>query len=86
MDGAEEVNIFGEPYKVKAQIKSMDYFSAHADQKGLLNYIDASGPDKIKNIFIVHGEPEESLPLQKIISGKGYKNVQYPKTGEEVQI
>jgi metallo-beta-lactamase family protein len=86
MDGAESVNIFGDPYNVRAQIKKMDYFSAHADQTGLLKYIDASGPDKIKNIFIVHGEPEESLPLQKIITGKGYKNVVYPKIGEEFEL
>ena len=85
MDGAEEVNILGEPYKVKAQIKKMDYFSAHADQKGLLNYIDASGPDKLKKIFIVHGEPEESLPLQEKILSKGYRDVYYPKNGEEIE-
>lgn len=86
MDGAEEVNILGEPYKVKARIKKMDYFSAHADQKGLLNYIDATGPDKLKKIFIVHGEPEESLPLQEKILGKRYKGVYYPKMGEEIEI
>ena len=85
MDGAADVNILGELYSVKAQIKKMDYFSAHADQKGLLNYVDASVPDKLKNIFIVHGEPEESLPLKELIEKKGYKNVHYPKTGEEFE-
>jgi metallo-beta-lactamase family protein len=86
MDGAEEVNILGSPYKVKAQIIKMDYFSAHADQKGLLNYVDTSVPDKLKNIFIVHGEPEESLPLQEKILSKGYRNVHYPKIGDEVEM
>jgi metallo-beta-lactamase family protein len=86
MDGATDVNILGSPYTVKAQIKKMDYFSAHADQTGLLKYVDTSVPDKSKNIFIVHGEPEESLPLQEKILSKGYKNVHYPKTGEEVEI
>ncbi|MDR3609056.1 MAG: MBL fold metallo-hydrolase [Ignavibacteriaceae bacterium] len=86
MDGAENVNILGSPYQVKAQIKKMDYFSAHADQNGLLNYVDVAVPDKHKNIFIVHGEPEESLPLKEKMSGKGYTNVHYPKTGEEFEI
>jgi metallo-beta-lactamase family protein len=86
MDGAKEVNILGSPFTVKAQIIKMDYFSAHADQTGLLNYVDTSVPDKLKNIFIVHGEPEESLPLQEIILSKGYRNVHYPKTGDEVEI
>ncbi|MDR3668862.1 MAG: MBL fold metallo-hydrolase RNA specificity domain-containing protein, partial [Ignavibacteriaceae bacterium] len=86
MDGAESINIFGDPYTVRAEIKKMDYFSAHADQPGLLKYIDASKPATLNNIFIVHGEPEESLPLQEKIKGKGYKNVHYPKTGEEFEI
>jgi metallo-beta-lactamase family protein len=86
MDGAEDVNLLGSPYKVKAQIIKMDYFSAHADQKGLLNYVDTSVPDKLKNIFIVHGEPEESLPLQEKILSKGYRNVHYPQIGDEVEL
>jgi len=86
MDGAEEVNILGSPYKVKAQIKSMDYFSAHADQKGLVDYAMASVPDKSKNIFVVHGESEESLPLIAKLNEKGFTNVHYPKSGETVDI
>jgi metallo-beta-lactamase family protein len=84
MDGEKNVNILGSPYIVKAEIKKMDYFSAHADQNGLLKYVDTSVPDKTKNIFIVHGEPEESLPLQEKLVSKGYTNVHYPKTGDEM--
>jgi metallo-beta-lactamase family protein len=84
MDGEKNVNILGSPYTVKAEIKKMDYFSAHADQNGLLKYVDTSVPDKTKNIFIVHGEPEESLPLQEKLVSKGYTNVHYPKTGDEM--
>jgi metallo-beta-lactamase family protein len=86
MDGAEEVNIFGSPYKVKAQIKKMDYFSAHADQNGLLKYLDFSKKDKLKNIFLVHGEPEETIPLLEKIKTKGYKSVSYPKKGEVFEL
>ncbi|MCK7526302.1 MAG: hypothetical protein MZV64_56210 [Ignavibacteriales bacterium] len=39
MDGNEKVNIFGEEYEVRAKIKKMDYFSGHADQKELLDYL-----------------------------------------------
>jgi metallo-beta-lactamase family protein len=86
MDGEKDINILGSPYTVKAQIIKMDYFSAHADQTGLLKYVDTSIPNKLKNIFIVHGEPEESLPLQEMIVSKGYKNVHYPKTGDVVEL
>lgn len=86
MDGQPEVNIFGDPYKVKAQIKTMDYFSAHADQKGLLDYLKFSPPQKLKNIFLIHGESEQSLPLRDKMLSKGYENVSYPKKGDVFEI
>ena len=85
-DGAEEVNILGDSHKVNAKIKTMDYFSAHADQKGLLDYLKFSSPQKLKNIFLVHGEEEQSLPLREKILSKGYENVYYPKRGDAFEI
>ncbi len=82
MDGAEEVNILGSSYKVKAKIKKIDYFSAHADQKGLLDYLELSPPPKLKNIFLVHGEEDQALPLREKIIKKGYRSVKFPKKGD----
>ncbi|MGB8321255.1 MAG: MBL fold metallo-hydrolase [Ignavibacteriaceae bacterium] len=86
MDGAEEVNILGNSYKVKSKIMKMDYFSAHADQKGLLDYLKFSPPDKLKNIFIVHGEEEQANPLKEKILNKGYRSVYFPKKGDVFEI
>ncbi len=86
MDGAEEVNIFGDPYKVNAKVKKMDYFSAHADQKGLLDYLKFSNPQKLKHLFLVHGEEEQALPLREEIIKKGFPSVSFPVKGETVEI
>jgi metallo-beta-lactamase family protein len=86
MDGAEQVNILGNSYKVKSKIKKMDYFSAHADQKGLLDYLKFSSPRKLKNIFIVHGEEEQALPLKEKILSIGYQSVHFPKKGDLFEI
>jgi metallo-beta-lactamase family protein len=86
MDGAQEVNILGDVYKVRAQIKQMDYFSAHADQKGLLEYLNQSPSQRLKNIFLVHGEEEQALPLKDKILNKGYRSVNYPKKGDVFEI
>lgn len=83
MDGMKEVSILGDVYKVNAEIVSMDYFSAHADQNGLLEYLKLSKQDKLKNIFLVHGENEQSLPLREKIVAKGYRRVEYPQKGDE---
>lgn len=54
-EGIHEIKIYGKYYPVKAQIVSILSLSAHADQKGLLDWLS-----EIKNtpeqIFIVHGE------------------------------
>ena len=55
MSGEKLVKIFGEEIAVKAEIRSLDAFSGHADKNGLLNWIDKI-KEKPKNIFIVHGE------------------------------
>jgi metallo-beta-lactamase family protein len=60
----------------------MDYFSGHADQKELLDYLNFNSPDKLKNIFLVHGEEEQAVPLMEKIKNKGYKSVKYPAPGE----
>lgn len=86
MDGEPEVNILGEIYKVRAKIKEMDYFSAHADQKGLLDYLNYSPNNKLKHIFLVHGEEEQALPLKAKIQSKGYKSVEYPKKGDIFEV
>jgi len=86
MDGAGEVSILGDLHKVAAQIKQMDYFSAHADQKGLLDYLKHSPNNKLKHIFLVHGEEEQALPLKDKILNEGYKSVNYPKKGDVFEI
>jgi metallo-beta-lactamase family protein len=82
MDGAPEVNILGDIFKVKAKIKQMDYFSGHADQQGLMEYLSYSSPQKLKNIFLVHGEEEQALPFAEKVKAAGFRNVIFPVKGE----
>ncbi len=86
IDGEPEINIFGEPFKVRAEIKKMDYFSGHADQKELLEYLRLNNPDRLKNIFLVHGEQDQAMPFREKLIEKGYKNVHFPKSGEKFSI
>ncbi len=86
MDGNQFVNIFGEEHEVKAKIKKMDYFSGHADQKELLDYLRLNDENKLKNIFLVHGEEDMALPFRQKLLEKGFKNVQFPASGEKINI
>ncbi len=61
-DGAEEVNIWGEPVRRRAEIAALDGFSAHADQGELVGWVSRLDPAP-RRIFLVHGdlEPAETL-------------------------
>ncbi|MFH1104773.1 MAG: MBL fold metallo-hydrolase [Actinomycetota bacterium] len=52
-DGVKRVTLFGEEIQVKAEIHSIDGFSAHADADELLAWHRAIGPERT---FLVHGE------------------------------
>lgn len=86
IDGYETVKIFGEEHKVKAQIKMLDGFSAHADRRDLIEYVKLTPPERLKQIFLVHGEPDQSIPLGDALRSIGYQNVSYPQAGETVKI
>ena len=86
MDGAKEVNIFGEKNVINCKVKIMDYFSAHADQGELIEYIRLNPKEMLKNIFLVHGEEDQSLVLREKLVTMGYRNVHFPVPGEKIEI
>ena len=71
MNGEPLVKIFGEKIAVKAEVKSLDAFSGHADRDGLLGWI-AAMKKKPEQIFIVHGELEAQNVLKEYIQ-QGFK-------------
>lgn len=86
IDGQKEVNIFGETFQVIADVKTMDYFSAHADQGELLDYLSFNPTDKLKKLFLVHGEEEQVIPFMEKLDKIGYHNVSFPNAGEVFEI
>jgi metallo-beta-lactamase family protein len=82
MDGVNPVKIFGEEHKVRCKIRIMDAFSAHADRRNLLDYVDLNPPQRLKHLFLIHGDSDQALPLRDGLRSKGYQNVYYPSQGE----
>jgi len=62
-DGQSKVNIFGEPFRLKARVEIMDSFSGHADRSELLDYFSQMTGSR-KHVWLVHGEPEQSKALR----------------------
>ena len=53
--GDKKVNIFGEPYRVRAQVETINAFSGHAD-KNELHAWAAEVTGNLRGIFVIHGE------------------------------
>jgi metallo-beta-lactamase family protein len=62
------VNIFGEPYEVRAKIASIDSFSGHADKNELRRYVQNISGD-IKKISVIHGEESQALAFGETLRG-----------------
>lgn len=84
-DGAETVNVFGEPVRVRAEIASLDGFSAHADQRELLDWVLKLDPLP-RTIFLVHGEPEPAETLAALLRERTGATVHVPGPGEEFDL
>jgi len=74
------VNIFGEPYNLRADVFKIDAFSAHADRSDLIDYIGRI--KKLKKVFLVHHEEEQGDQFKEILEENGYKDVELPKPGD----
>lgn len=60
----KRVNILGDAFNLRAGVEILDSFSGHAGHSELLDYFEkVQGPKK--NIFLVHGEPEQSEGLRQ---------------------
>ncbi len=75
------VKIFGREYKVNAEVKVMNVFSAHADKDDLLKYAQGTR-DSLQKVFIVHGEMSQSQALAENLKSEGFTDVIIPEKGQ----
>lgn len=84
-DGARLVRILGEEVAVRARVEVMEGFSAHADQGGLLSWLEGFDQKRPQRIFLTHGEPDEQEALADLLLGRGYR-VEMPGLGDSATL
>jgi metallo-beta-lactamase family protein len=82
LDGVSPVRILGQTYSVRMKIEKIEAFSAHAGMNDLERWLNnfKSPP---KHIFLIHGEEESMLSLEKFLQSKGGWEVSAPTYLEE---
>ena len=80
------INIFGEPHELKAEVVVLNSFSGHADQNELLDYTRKFDVHRMKQIYLVHGDLDQSEKLRDTLRGVGFDNVSIPVRGEKAPL
>ncbi len=82
LEGASEVKLFGETIEVMAEIVKLEGVSGHADKAGLIKWV-TSFDDRLKQVFVVHGEDEVSTGFAKCLCDEYGLNAVAPYSGAE---
>ncbi|MEW6001859.1 MAG: MBL fold metallo-hydrolase [Nitrospirota bacterium] len=84
VDGREMVRVLGEEIAVRAKVFTIGGFSAHADQRELLEWLGSISNRPM--IFIVHGEEKVAFDFEKAVRERFGLRTHVPSKGEEYEI
>jgi len=76
------VKIFGVERDRRAEVVVLNGFSAHADQRELLEFaVAARDRGKLRRVALVHGEPKSQAALTQRLGAEGFPDVVAPLPG-----
>ncbi len=84
IEGVPSVRLFGEDIAVRAEIRSLKGTSGHADQRGLISWLE-SFERKPRTVFLNHGNEESIAVLANELRERGYA-VEAPYSGTEYDL
>jgi len=84
IEGVKYIKIYHEPIKVAAKIYTINGFSAHADQKELLEWM--SELEELNRVFLVHGEYEIQEIFRDVIKQKMHKKAHIVEFKEKIYL
>ncbi len=84
--GDKKIRIFGQELRVKAKVKIMDSYSAHGDEPEMLEYLSNLSRDKLKSIYLVHGDLDRQEMFRSALKKEGFRDIQIPELGDKIEI
>ncbi len=82
----EEVRIFGQEFKLRAEVKILNAFSAHADFQEIRRYLGHYSKKELRDIYLVHGEPDAQKNLTDVLESDGFRHVEAIQYKERYRI
>ncbi len=77
-NGAKEVGIYGVRYPVIAEVAVIGSLSAHGDYKDMLQWLACQDINKVRKLFVVHGEYDVQQHFRDKLIKKGFRDVEIP--------
>ncbi len=81
-NGRKQLTIFGDRLDVRAEIKIMDSFSAHADRGEMKAFLQ-NQKESLKKLFLVHGVYESQQAFKSYLEEDGFSDIHIPELGQE---
>ncbi|MEA3497802.1 MAG: MBL fold metallo-hydrolase [Campylobacterota bacterium] len=82
--GLDKVKILDIDVNVKAKVSFVSGFSAHADQKEILEWIDTM--ENLYCVYLIHGETNQLQTLKRKVKTKLKRKVHIVKMGERIHL
>jgi len=84
-EGQSPIKIYNRSYNIRAQVKTLHEFSAHADQNDLSSYI--SHVKNLQKLFLVHTELPQATAFKELMESS-YPNlpVEIPTMGQSFEV
>ncbi|HEX6106070.1 MAG TPA: MBL fold metallo-hydrolase [Gemmatimonadales bacterium] len=83
--GEELVSILGQQYPRRAEVDTIDGYSAHADRNELRAWVRRLG-GPVRRAFVVHGEEGGLAAMATLLREEGVREVHVPSPGESFEI
>lgn len=82
-----QVTIDGTSFRVRCKVETLHGFSAHADLKYLVDYVErCTIANNIRTIFLIHGDVDAAQNVKNILHSKGIDNIVIPELGKEYKL
>ncbi|RRB17369.1 MBL fold metallo-hydrolase RNA specificity domain-containing protein [Larkinella knui] len=86
LNGQPTISIKDKEEPVLAKVERTDVFSGHGDRDDLVRFVKHQSPEKLKKVFLVHGEFTSMSAFQQTLLEEGFPNVELPTKGQMYEL
>ncbi|GAB3938944.1 MBL fold metallo-hydrolase RNA specificity domain-containing protein [Larkinella terrae] len=86
LNGQPTISIKDKEEPVLAKVERTDVFSGHGDRDDLVRFVKHQSPERLKKVFLVHGEVASMSAFQQTLVEEGFPNVEIPTRGQQYEL